>query len=309
MPRQYVLREPEYLRKEVAFNVALLLSLSVKFDATSKGGVQVTVGLDGNNSSTLPDEKRRRYERVLEQIEQDVPLKEIRELQELIGEIEAEDERRRAFRSYRRQYREAMVEIANGIEKPSPMRFAELLETLRAHPLSPSTQATPRMLRSAFKPHPYLAGDEFIDAGFFHHLVASNFTDDQLVSRFVSSIKQRYNKERVAEDLFNDSVELPTPDFDEVSRLIFEGSTFVFTGKFCFGSRKACRNAVVKHGGLVGDNVTRETDYLVVASGWENTSPSSSKLQAFHIVRLKGCPCCLISEEQWAASLQETIPS
>ena len=238
MPRQYILREPEYLRKEVAFNVELLLSLNTRFDVIPKGGVQVTIRVDSNNRSTLPDEKRQCYERILKKIEEGVPLKEIRELQEIIDEVNAEDERRRAFRNCRQQYRKAMVEIANGNEKPSPKHFAELLATLRAHPLSPSLQATPRMLRSAFKPHPYLAGDEFIDAGFFHHLIANNFADDQFVSRFLISIKQRYNKEQVAEDVFINSFDSPKSEFDHISRITFEESTFVFTGKFRYGSRK-----------------------------------------------------------------------
>jgi DNA-binding transcriptional MerR regulator len=295
----------------MAFNIALILSLSIKFKSIPEGGLEVSVGLDGDGSD-LPDEKRQRYERILDKIEQGVPLKEIQELHDLIEEVDAEDERRRAFRSYRQQYYLRMKELAAGNVPPSADRLVELLKTLRVHPLSPSPLATPRMLRSAFKPHPYLAGDEFIDAGFLHHLIASNFTDNEVAHRFFTSVQKRYGKGQgkndasQIEDCFVTNYNFPIPEFDKITNLLFEESIFVFTGKFAFGSRKACQNAVTKRGALVSKNVTRETDYLVVASGWENTSPRSSKLQGFYQVRDKGCPCFLISEEQWKSYLLDS---
>ncbi len=287
MARQYILREPEHVRKEVAFNVALLMSLSVVVDSTRQSGVSVTIGIHPSGGSALPDDKRNNYAQILEKIEKGVPLNEIDELRNLSAELEAEDERRRVFRNYRRQYRKAVSQIAENIEKPSPEILMTHLDMLRTHPLSPSRDATPRMLRTVFKPHPYLAGDEFIDSGFLHHLSATDFADEQLILRFLFSIQKRHGAKEARERI-DDSIEAQTPAFDELGKIIYEGSSFVFTGKFRFGSRTACRKAVLARGALFGDNVTRDTDYLVIASGWANTSPTSSKLQSFRTLRDKG---------------------
>jgi hypothetical protein len=47
------------------------------------------------------------------------------------------------------------------------------------------------------------------------------------------------------------------------------GNVFIFTGKFDFGSRDACRKAATMRGGRAPDqNVSREVDYLVIGTKW-----------------------------------------
>jgi NAD-dependent DNA ligase len=50
----------------------------------------------------------------------------------------------------------------------------------------------------------------------------------------------------------------PPPEIDWVD------SVFVLTGRFTFGTKKACEQAIVAKGGEVHDKVSTQTDYLVV---------------------------------------------
>jgi NAD-dependent DNA ligase len=58
--------------------------------------------------------------------------------------------------------------------------------------------------------------------------------------------------------------------------LKWAGSTFVFTGKFAFGTRAECQRQVSSLGALCNADVTRSTDYLVIGTfgsrDWVHTS-------------------------------------
>lgn len=54
---------------------------------------------------------------------------------------------------------------------------------------------------------------------------------------------------------------------DVVKGILFEGSRFCFTGKFAYGTRKRCEDAVIVRGGFADGNVTQALDYLVLGAG------------------------------------------
>ena len=47
---------------------------------------------------------------------------------------------------------------------------------------------------------------------------------------------------------------------------LFQGEKFVFTGKLAYMQRKDAMQYVVDYGGTVGDNITKDTDYLVMGT-------------------------------------------
>jgi NAD-dependent DNA ligase len=54
--------------------------------------------------------------------------------------------------------------------------------------------------------------------------------------------------------------------FDNDPTVIYEGNEFVFTGKFLYGTRNACQDAVTRRGARVKDYITQETNYLVIGT-------------------------------------------
>jgi NAD-dependent DNA ligase len=46
--------------------------------------------------------------------------------------------------------------------------------------------------------------------------------------------------------------------------VIFDQNIFVFTGRFCYGTRRNCEREVTERGGRCSDNITLQTSYLVL---------------------------------------------
>jgi NAD-dependent DNA ligase len=97
----------------------------------------------------------------------------------------------------------------------------------------------------------------------------------------------------------------PTPEIN------FEGFSFIFTGKFEFGSREECQEAVVKRGGIAPSqkSISRSIDYLVIGSGgstsWKRGSYGNKIEAAIISRRLHGTPA-IISESDWLEQLTNT---
>ncbi len=90
--------------------------------------------------------------------------------------------------------------------------------------------------------------------------------------------------------------------------VVFEGKTFLLTGKFVFGTRKACTAAIVERGGRVADGVSRAVDFLVVGSlssrDWINES-FGTKIRDAMAMREQGHHILLVEEERWKTFLIE----
>jgi len=86
--------------------------------------------------------------------------------------------------------------------------------------------------------------------------------------------------------------------------VIFNDSSFLFTGTFAFGTRKQCKDAIESLGGLNTKNVTKSLDYLVlgtyVTDSWihENFGRKIEKAVEY---RDAGVPIVIISEEHWVS--------
>jgi hypothetical protein len=118
---------------------------------------------------------------------------------------------------------------------------------------------------------------------------------------------QSFKDELIEQILFNGSpFDTPMP------RFAFGGNVFIFTGKFGFGSRDACRKAVTMRGGHAPDQgVSREVDYLVIGTqgspAWKRGIYGSKIEDALIARREHGSPA-IVSEEHWLSILQATNP-
>jgi hypothetical protein len=85
--------------------------------------------------------------------------------------------------------------------------------------------------------------------------------------------------------------------------LTIAGNVFIFTGKFGFGSRDACRKAMTTRGGRApGQGVSRDVDFLVIGTkgspDWKRGTYGNKIESALLLRRECGSPA-IISEEHW----------
>jgi NAD-dependent DNA ligase len=122
-----------------------------------------------------------------------------------------------------------------------------------------------------------------------------------------SKIKKKsgFEKERLLEmatAILKDGV----PFDDPVPTIEYPGKGFCFTGKFKFGSRGQCKDAVTRLGALAHDNVIHDTNYLIVGGdlspAWSHES-YGTKIEKALIYKLEGRPVCLVIEEDWAMTV------
>lgn len=88
--------------------------------------------------------------------------------------------------------------------------------------------------------------------------------------------------------------------------LRFEGQIYVFTGKFAFGPRSACEDAVHELGGKCEPSITKRTNVVVIGTfgsrDWAHSS-FGRKIQKAVDYRENGASVAIVSEDHWAAHL------
>ncbi|UTW12632.1 BRCT domain-containing protein [Marinobacterium rhizophilum] len=89
--------------------------------------------------------------------------------------------------------------------------------------------------------------------------------------------------------------------------LVFNNSTFLFTGTCAFGTRKQCQEAIESLGGVNAKSVTKTLDYLIlgtyVTDSWVHES-FGRKIEKAMQYRDGGVPLAIITEEHWANEAQ-----
>lgn len=116
----------------------------------------------------------------------------------------------------------------------------------------------------------------------------------------------RQFREELVSELIHDQSPFDCPQ----PEIHFANRTFIFTGKFSFGPRKGCQDAVTGRGGSAPDqkSVSREIDYLVIGTegskAWSKGAYGNKIEQAILSRRDHGAPA-IISEAHWAAALSK----
>lgn len=93
----------------------------------------------------------------------------------------------------------------------------------------------------------------------------------------------------------------PVPD------VLIPSNAFCFTGKFLYGTRSKCEEAVLLHGGRVLENITEDLDYLVIglvgSRDWVH-STFGRKIEKAVGYRDKGIPITIVAEEHFIHALK-----
>jgi NAD-dependent DNA ligase len=93
--------------------------------------------------------------------------------------------------------------------------------------------------------------------------------------------------------------------------VVFEGRSFCLTGVFEFenGDRDKCEEAIRARGGICWQHPSRNLDYLVIGTfvegAWAHVG-CGRKIETTLALKQNGANCKIISETQWAKSLQNT---
>ncbi len=92
----------------------------------------------------------------------------------------------------------------------------------------------------------------------------------------------------------------------KVDELDFEARLFCLTGKFVYGPRKKCENAITDRGGVVHPRVVAYSDYLVIGTltsrDWAHTS-HGRKIESAIKANEEGSAIKIIAEEDWTRFL------
>lgn len=93
---------------------------------------------------------------------------------------------------------------------------------------------------------------------------------------------------------------------DNVDEIAFSGSRFCFTGRFLYGTRSSCEEAVKILGGTAATRVTQDLNYLVIGTlasrDWAHTS-HGRKIEKAVQYKNNGRYITILSEEVWAEFL------
>lgn len=97
-----------------------------------------------------------------------------------------------------------------------------------------------------------------------------------------------------------------SPFDDPIPDVPIMGTTFCFTGRFEFGSRRECQDATVSRGGLFTEGICGKTEALVIGSGaspnWAHGS-YGKKIEAAMVLRMRSGKPLIISEGHWRTLL------
>lgn len=96
------------------------------------------------------------------------------------------------------------------------------------------------------------------------------------------------------------------PLSEPIPEIEFQNKSFCFTGKFVFGSTVDCADTIQEVGGVVDENPTQETDYLVIGEfcspDWVHTTFGRSIERAVELQE-QGHGIHIVSERQWVDAL------
>lgn len=93
---------------------------------------------------------------------------------------------------------------------------------------------------------------------------------------------------------------------DDVDRIVFDDRVFCLTGKFIYGPRRKCEEAILDHGGKISCGVVKNMDYLIVGTlasrDWAYTS-HGRKIEKAVSYRDDGAKILIVAEERWTKFL------
>lgn len=114
-------------------------------------------------------------------------------------------------------------------------------------------------------------------------------------------------QERLRE-MISDIMREGSPFDDPVPDIDFDGTSFVFTGKFTSGTRSECQEAVQFCSGKGQNRVNRSTDFLIIGcEGSDSWSKGSHgrKIEKAMMLRMETGKPAIVSEADWIEAIQQ----
>jgi NAD-dependent DNA ligase len=94
---------------------------------------------------------------------------------------------------------------------------------------------------------------------------------------------------------------------DDDPHIIFAGREFVFTGDVLYGTKAHCERLVMARGGVVGDTVTRRTNYVVIGSmgspDWLHGNYGTKIQRAAELSESRELDISIVREADWVLAL------
>lgn len=88
--------------------------------------------------------------------------------------------------------------------------------------------------------------------------------------------------------------------------IYFHDATYVFTGKFAYGTRHTCEDEVIQRGGICEKNPTQHSTFLVIGTfgslDWIQSNYGRKIEKAVHL-RASGTGLKIVGEDHWASAL------
>lgn len=156
-----------------------------------------------------------------------------------------------------------------------------------------------------------------------NHAVCEDFPGDQIARRIALVLADGVMTPEEHDDLletlqqlsgnrFTDTgaavADAPAVLSDDTAAIEFRGKRFCFTGKFAFGSRSQCENAVKALGAICDKDVTLSMNYLVLGVGvspdWKHETYGRKIERTLEIRNSGQAKPLIVTEEQWLRAIQ-----
>lgn len=143
-------------------------------------------------------------------------------------------------------------------------------------------------------------------SGRLRRILADGMVDEEERTELAGLLRQATGERPDGATAMRGATRLPL--CDPAPHVEYVGRTFVFTGRFAFGTRTRCERAVLREGGAVKRTVSRGTHYLVIGAlasvDWANSTHGRKIEEAVHL-RAAGHPVHIVSEEHWSSTLTD----
>ena len=158
--------------------------------------------------------------------------------------------------------------------------------------------------RELWAKYKYLTGDEDYETSDLRPFDLEKLIDLELPEDWQKSGSGK-NKGKIY-DLVVDELKQGIPFEDPEPEIDFKSNDFVLSGIFLFGKKKKCYEEIIKKGGSISKNVTRNTRYLIIGGNpnpnWSNEGYGNKIEKAFYL-KLSGAMISILSEAHWRNSL------
>jgi len=137
----------------------------------------------------------------------------------------------------------------------------------------------------------------------------SPFSEDQLRDvKIPDGLSAHDAVRKLHREFVEDIVSTGSPFDSPEPKIKFDGKQFIFSGRFNFGSRKKCQEAVVEKGGEAPatKSITEDIDYLVIgdkgSTHWSH-GEYGNKIESAILKRRELGNLAIVSEAHWTTAL------